>query len=147
MNILLRPASVSDVSKILMLESQTQFDKYNQDSLTQMFNLDYYKFIVATLNDEVIGYIVATILFEDADILKIIVDTKYRRCGVGKKLIENLLSICKENGVKKLHLEVRTDNSNAINFYESLGFEYEFSRKNYYGLIDAKIYGMNINEN
>ena len=32
-------------------------------------------------------------------------------------------------------------------FYEDLVFEYEFSRKNYYGLIDAKIYGMNINEN
>ena len=69
MNILLRPAKISDISNILMLEEQTQFDKYSQDSLTQMFNLDYYKIIVATLNDKVIGYIVATILFEDADIL------------------------------------------------------------------------------
>lgn len=147
MNILLRPAKISDISNILMLEGQTQFDKYSQDSLTQMFNLDYYKIIVATLDDKVIGYIVATILFEDADILKIIVDSKFRRRGVGKQLIDNLLSICKENCVKKLHLEVRMDNSTAINFYEDLGFEYEFSRKNYYGLIDAKIYGMNINEN
>ena len=147
MNILLRPAKISDISNILMLEGQTQFDKYSQDSLTQMFNLDYYKIIVATLDDKVIGYIVATILFEDADILKIIVDSKFRRRGVGKQLIDNLLSICKENGVKKLHLEVRMDNSTAINFYEDLGFEYEFSRKNYYGLIDAIIYGMNISEN
>ncbi len=144
MNILLRPAKISDISNILMLEGQTQFDKYGQDSLIQMFNLDYYKIIVATLNDKVIGYIVATILFEDADILKIIVDSKFRRRGVGKQLIDNLLSICKKNGVKKLHLEVRMDNSTAINFYEDLGFEYEFSRKNYYGLIDAKIYGMNM---
>ena len=91
MNILLRPAKISDISNILMLEGQTQFDKYSQDSLTQMFNLDYYKIIVATLDDKVIGYIVATILFEDADILKIIVDSKFRRRGVGKQLIDNLL--------------------------------------------------------
>ena len=46
MNILLRPAKISDISNILMLEGQTQFDKYSQDSLTQMFNLDYYKIII-----------------------------------------------------------------------------------------------------
>ena len=48
--------------------------------------------------------------------------------------------------MKKYFLKIHLPEITKINFYEKLGFHFENIRPNYYGTIDAKIYGMNIDE-
>lgn len=56
-----------------------------------------------------------------AHLLKIVVDPKFRMKGVGSSLLEP--DWIKKWFVEKMFLEVATANDNAINLYQSQGFE------------------------
>ena len=51
----------------------------------------------------------------------IVVDSNYRRKGIGKSLYEYLLNIAKINKVDSIELNVWAFNKSALKFYESLG--------------------------
>lgn len=51
----------------------------------------------------------------------IVVDSNYRRKGIGKALYEHLLNIAKSEMVDSIELNVWAFNKSAIKFYESLG--------------------------
>lgn len=51
----------------------------------------------------------------------IVVDSKFRRKGIGKKLYNYLLDEAKKEHIDAIELNVWAFNSSAINFYESLG--------------------------
>jgi ribosomal protein S18 acetylase RimI-like enzyme len=52
----------------------------------------------------------------------VIVLKEFRGKGLGKALIAKLINISEERGYCKLTLEVREDNQNARQLYQSLGF-------------------------
>jgi ribosomal protein S18 acetylase RimI-like enzyme len=68
-----------------------------------------------TLISSVEGGILA--LIEDVYIAE-----KYRKMGLGLKLMKEVENFCKNKKYKRIQLLCRTDNINAINFYEKLGF-------------------------
>ena len=43
--------------------------------------------------------------------------------GIGKRLMNEAYSICKEKGMQKIKLEVRKSNIKAIKFYQKEGFK------------------------
>lgn len=53
----------------------------------------------------------------------VVILKEYRNKGLGKAMMEQLVSISKERGYCKITLEVREDNPTAQNLYKSLGFE------------------------
>ena len=81
-------------------------------------------------NNVIVGFIHLTISFDEADIVDIIVQKEYRNQGIGSSLINYSI---KENKLKKLNLEVKESNINAIRFYESLNFKKIRTIKKYYG--------------
>jgi ribosomal-protein-alanine N-acetyltransferase len=46
-----------------------------------------------------------------------------RRRGIGKRIMEKIEKIVKENKGEELSLHVRASNKDAIGFYRSLGFQ------------------------
>ncbi len=56
--------------------------------------------------------------------LGISVRKNYWNCGIGSKLMEELIKYAKENGIEILNLEVRSDNVSAIHLYEKYGFRH-----------------------
>jgi RimJ/RimL family protein N-acetyltransferase len=66
----------------------------------------------------------------------------FRNCGTGTKLIHKMMTWSKRNGIKKVNLQVWSNNTNAIRLYNRLGFLIEGIQKNqilhkanYYDLI------------
>ena len=51
----------------------------------------------------------------------IVVDSNYRRKGIGKALYEYLLNIAKSDKIDSIELNVWAFNKSALKFYESLG--------------------------
>jgi ribosomal-protein-alanine acetyltransferase len=80
---------------------------------------------------------------EEADLLKICVLPAYRRRGIGKILLEEAKKYAKNNGIKKILLEVAVNNPSAIYFYERFGFQKIAQRKGYYKInqttVDANV--------
>jgi ribosomal-protein-alanine N-acetyltransferase len=89
---------------------------------------------VATLAvpSEVIGFIIGQIAADESEILTIGVDPAHRKRGVGKLLVEGLVRAVGRAEVRRVFLEVATDNSAALHLYSKMGFVPAGVRKGYY---------------
>lgn len=79
-----------------------------------------------------IGFITFSVGGEQADVADLFVLPTFRRKGVGNALMEKAERRLKENGVKKIFLEVRQSNAVAVALYGKCGFEAVGIRKKYY---------------
>lgn len=82
--------------------------------------------LVATIDDYIVG--TAAAIIEDkildngtkiAHIEDVCVNEKFQRTGIGRKLMEELIKICKDSGCYKMVLYCNED---KVPFYEKLGF-------------------------
>ena len=89
-------------------------------------------------NDEIFGFITYWIIVDEIHIIDLAVREKYRRQGIAKKLIKEVIKKHKED-CRCIWLEVRTNNIAALELYKSLHFEHVLIRKRYYEKEDAII--------
>ncbi len=69
---------------------------------------------------------------DDAELIRIAVDTAYRRQGIGYRLLTALKDEAERRGIHDIILEVRESNEPAKRMYEKAGFVTEGIRKKYY---------------
>lgn len=86
------------------------------------------------LNDEVLGFIDYSVIYERAEINYIFVKEKYRHQGIASKLMQFMLD---KIDVGSITLEVSVENIYAIKLYEKYGFKKVFIRDGYYNGIDG----------
>lgn len=82
--------------------------------------------------DELIGYIIFHVSYDFTDIYKIFVRDSDKRKGYATMLLNKVIEISKRYNSKKLMVEVRSNNENAISFYNKNNFEQISVRKDYY---------------
>lgn len=70
----------------------------------------------------------------DADVLTLTVLSNYRRQGVGRAMLGQLITWAKVRKAPAIFLEVREGNVEANPLYESAGFKPISTRSNYYSL-------------
>ena len=76
----------------------------------------------------------------EADILTVGVVPDHRGKGIAKALIALITDWAKVQGSTAMMLEVKTDNTDAIGLYESLGYSTLNIRKDYFGAgLDAQV--------
>lgn len=79
-------------------------------------------------NEGLAGYFILTFGFSleyqgvDALLDEIYVEHRRRRSGIGRWMLERAAEICRERGVRALHLEVEKTNGPAQAFYAGAGF-------------------------
>ena len=64
----------------------------------------------------------ATVAFKDGYISCLLVDSAYRKQGIGKKLLEDIERLAREKGVKRLSAITHPNNIPAQRLFESMGF-------------------------
>lgn len=90
--------------------------------------------------DEGTGYALGRISFDEAELYRIAVLPEKRRAHAGSELLKRFMDSCRDRGVKKIFLEVRSRNVPAVRMYERHGFVRIAERKRYYGDDDALIF-------
>mgnify|MGYP004574599297 CR=1 FL=1 len=93
-------------------------------------NDPFSKFIVCLENDEIIGFLSYSIIYERAEINYIFVLESYRGKTVASKMLDYIIKTCKI--CDNITLEVRKSNNIAISLYKKYGFKEVATRKNYY---------------
>lgn len=125
--------SVKDLDRVLEIEALSYLTPWTrrafQSEITDNVYAHYY---VARHRGIIVAYVGMWIILEEAHITNIAVHPDYRRCGVGRRLLEEMFQKAKELGSTKMTLEVRVSNAGAIRLYESLGFVDCGRRKGYY---------------
>lgn len=80
--------------------------------------------------------IISTTAAGEAHILNICVHPDAQVSGFGRKMMNHLIAVAKENQTETIFLEVRPSNRGAIRLYENLGFNEIGVRKGYYQSIN-----------
>jgi len=89
-------------------------------------------FFVAEDGDGVVGYVIAHFGADEAEILNLGVVPTLRRRGVGRALVQRMLTELGVCGVRAVFLEVRESNDAARRLYQGLGFAPVGVRPGYY---------------
>ena len=83
------------------------------------------------------GFIVYRIVLDEAEIITIGVNPEMRRQGIASAMIGIIDKNIKNQGVKKIFLEVAANNIHGKKLYENHGFNRVGLRPKYYDGIDA----------
>jgi ribosomal-protein-alanine N-acetyltransferase len=91
------------------------------------------------------GFLLAQVLFEEAELLTLGVLPGHRRAGLGGRLLRAALAEAGRRGARRMTLEVAADNAGAQALYRAAGFAVAGRRRNYYrlpggGALDAVIF-------
>lgn len=94
------------------------------------------------------GYLLANVLGDETELLRIAVNPECRKDGIGQLLMDAYLAFARIDAVRGL-LEVRHGNGAAKHLYEKNGYHLLACRKNYYKHPDedADIYEIAFTEN
>lgn len=142
---MIRYAQLKDIERINELGNTLHNNFAKLFCVEDMLNDKLAKVIVYEKDDKVIGVILATCLYENVDILSLVVDKKYRNNHIATNLIDFLISELNPE-VEVITLEVAINNIPAINLYKKFGFEVVNTRKKYYNGIDAYLMGRKVKE-
>ncbi len=119
----------AQVPQIALMEKEIFSDAWSENSVRGELHNELALWLTAMDGETVAGYIGSQTVLGEADMLNLAVRTEYRRQGIGRQLVEELIS---RLDAHCLTLEVRVTNENAIRLYQSLGFLQVGRRKNYY---------------
>lgn len=129
----IKPMQLSDLDEVMELEricfTQPWTRGMFEDDLRNS-NLTYY--IVARLYGNLVGYAGMWVVGGEVHITTVAVHPKFRRMGMGSKLIRSLLEEAVRREAQWAILEVRQSNIAAQKLYAKWGFKVIGRRKGYY---------------
>ena len=128
-NMVIVNMKMSDLENIEMSDFD---DFWNMDILRDELTSNTSQFICATYENKIVGFAGIKIILDEADMMNIAVRKDYRRQGIATLLLNHILTICQEKGIKTIHLEVNEENFSAISLYQKIGFTECGRRKQYY---------------
>lgn len=89
-------------------------------------------FFVAESEEEIVGYVGGKLLFNEAEIYSVAVNTSYQGRQVATRLVRAFMEYCEKQGVTTVFLEVRESNVPGRTLYEKLNFTVIGKRPDYY---------------
>ena len=147
----IRPAAREDMPVLFALDRAC----FRPGIAYSRAELEYFVFhprsvsIVAEDKSGIAGFAVVDFLPERGQVLGHIVTIDVaptmRRQGVGRALMEAIMTVCRERQAARVRLEVAVDNDAALAFYGLLGFvETGRIRGFYMGKLDALVMGLTL---
>lgn len=139
MEINIRKSRIDDLDELIILQENNETilsPKILDDTILDVEKI----FLVAHNYKLLVGYIACDIGVDTADITAVLVDKCYRNLKVATILMNHLIFYLKKMSITEVFLEVKSSNTNAINFYTKHGFKYVSKRANYYKDDDAFVY-------
>lgn len=128
-----RLMTIKDIPDVVGIETEAFATPWTAEVFEHEMTVNNYAhYIVATDGDRVIGHCGMWIVLDECHITNIAVLKAYRGLGIGEKLLEEGVQLCRELDVNLMTLEVRVSNEIAQNMYRKFGFQDGGIRKNYY---------------
>ena len=121
-----------DAPAIAEMEEKYFGQPWKAENIIKYLDAGSMIFICAKAGEKLIAYSAVLVTLDEADLVSIAVEKDYRNMGIARELLDISYGLAAEQGVEKLHLEVRESNGPAISLYESEGFLQDGRRKGFY---------------
>ena len=135
-----RDFTVRDIPLVLTIERLVYDSPWSQAKFTDSLSNPKTLSSLLIIDEQVLGYFVATHSPDSIDLLNICIHPKHQYQGLGTQLFDCLIKRLQALSLNTIFIEVRASNKSALLFYQKLGFNLIDSRKKYYSNgEDAKI--------
>ena len=135
-----RDFTVRDIPPVLTIERLVYDSPWSQAKFTDSLNNPKTLSSLLIIDEQVLGYFVATHSPDSVDLLNICIHPEHQHQGLGIQLFDYLIQQLQTLSLNMIFIEVRASNKSALLFYQKFGFKVIDSRKKYYSNgEDAKI--------
>lgn len=131
MSLALAPVTQADLDALARLAADAQPYAWSTDQLAGSLAAGHW-LVQAVEHGMPAGFAVVHSLFEDAELLEIVVARPCQRRGIGRQLLAAALAYARAAGATRLLLEVRASNDSARALYRIAGFHETGVRHGYY---------------
>ena len=129
----IRRFKASDLKEIVEIEKTSFPQPWSEAYFKKAYKEYPNDFLVAKLSGRVTGYILGYAKSNKSGLIKTLaVNKRYRRQGIGRKLVNFTVQRLKQKGLKKIVLHIRKENQTANSFYKKVGFRTVKIIKKYY---------------
>lgn len=143
-NININLATLKQTEEILSILNSSCENLISKENLENDLKNERCLYYIAYFKNLPIAYIGTSYIYEDMDIIDIVVTPEYRKKGIASLLMNKVIYFCRENNIKRILLEVRKNNAPALSLYNKFKFTKISTRKNYYKDQDAYIYELKL---
>ena len=117
-----------DIRPIREIDAKKFREEWDKVATSVVWDPKFYK-VGAFEGDEHVGYAIFDTNGGVGYLAELIVEEKSRGKGYGLALMRHFMDFCRNEGCHKLTLKTSEEHSEAIRFYESLGFSAEAVHK------------------
>ena len=136
-NLSLRPMQMDDLDAIMQIEPTIYTHPWTRGNFSDSLNSGYSAWVLEE-NNEMIGYALMMMVMDEAHLLNLSVAKHRQKQGLGRYLLEHMITIAKRYKAANVFLEVRTSNISAIVLYENMGFCEMAVRRGYYPAVQGR---------
>jgi len=129
---IVRPMTIASLDGVLELELEVYPFPWTRGNFVDSLVAGYTAWTLNHVDGDLIGYCVAMAGVGEMHLLNITVAPTARRRGHARRLLAELIALCRRSGATRLWLEVRESNGQAREAYRCLGFGQVGRRKGYY---------------
>ncbi len=129
---LIRKMTGRDLDEIMLIELESFTLPWSRQSYENELSNRYATYMVADHEGVVAAYGGMWVVADEAHITNVAVAPRYRRQGMGTKVLQALLNTAGQKRVSRIFLEVRVSNDAAFKLYSGQGFAPTGVRKQYY---------------
>lgn len=138
-NVKIYKMTIADLDAISDILFSDFDDFWNVSTLKSELQNPNSQYIIAKLNNEIVGFGGIWKAVDDIHITDIVVKKIFRRQKIGSILLEQLISLTKQQNITSITLEVNSNNIPAQKLYEKFGFKRVGLRKKYYNNTDDAV--------
>jgi ribosomal-protein-alanine N-acetyltransferase len=128
----LRPMTVASLDGVVELENAVYAFPWTRGNFVDSLVAGYTAWTLNHVDGDLVGYCVAMSGVGEMHLLNITVAPGARRRGHARRIVGELVWLCRSRDEDRLWLEVRESNDQAREVYRRLGFEAVGRRKGYY---------------
>jgi ribosomal-protein-alanine N-acetyltransferase len=127
-----RPIKPADLDEIMAIERASFPFPWSPRFFLQEIQVPCARSVLAQADGKIVGYVLFWLLPDEVDIHNIAVRSEYRRRGIGRMLLQQVVAAARKRQSNRVTLEVRKSNIAAQTLYRSAGFAMTGVRKGYY---------------
>ena len=131
----IRACTLADIESLGDWLDTTENNPWSLKAITEVLEKPHYRVLVSHSESVVSGLCLFTLVADECNLLYIAVNTQYRQQGIGRQLLNALITQSRQHNISRVFLEVRESNQAAIALYGAAGFINNGMRKNYYPAI------------
>lgn len=129
----IEPLTAQHLADVLRIEAESFPAPWTEGMFVQEIEEAWLsRSFVATVQGQVVGYIIAWLMRDELHILNIAVDRRFQRRGYARRMLGHMIDLATEQHCRLVTLEVRVSNDAAKLLYHAMGFAPVGIRRRYY---------------